>query len=170
MKIKKHKDDPNLSGEHPQGDFGQMLFLTVFVIVWILDSFVLKYTVFLSDYIPLYIRIILSAVTFIIFFSLMRQGLRTVFKEKRDKPVVIREGIFKFIRHPIYTASVLFYLVFIFLTFSIISIIVWIIIIAFFYYIARYEEKILLEEFGSEYERYMKEVPMFIPFSKKRKN
>jgi protein-S-isoprenylcysteine O-methyltransferase Ste14 len=40
---------------------------------------------------------------------------------------------------------------------------VWLIIIAFYWFVARYEEKLLLEKFGPEYEHYMREVPMFLP-------
>jgi protein-S-isoprenylcysteine O-methyltransferase Ste14 len=46
---------------------------------------------------------------------------------------------------------------------SIISAIIWIFIVVFYYYISKYEEKILLKEFGSEYEQYMNDVPMLIP-------
>ncbi|GAH93867.1 unnamed protein product, partial [marine sediment metagenome] len=54
---------------------------------------------------------------------------------------------------------------------SIISFCIWIIIILFYYFISRYEEKLLIDKLGSQYEEYMNEVPMFIPghFKKKRK-
>jgi protein-S-isoprenylcysteine O-methyltransferase Ste14 len=40
---------------------------------------------------------------------------------------------------------------------------VWGIAILFFHYISRHEERLLLARFGEEYERYMREVPMWIP-------
>jgi protein-S-isoprenylcysteine O-methyltransferase Ste14 len=45
--------------------------------------------------------------------------------------------------------------------------IIWFITIGFYYYIAEYEERILLEKFGEEYLEYMRDVPMFIPRFKK---
>jgi protein-S-isoprenylcysteine O-methyltransferase Ste14 len=48
-------------------------------------------------------------------------------------------------------------------TFSTIAGIVVIVIIIFYNYIARYEEKLLTEKFGTEYEEYMKQVPRWIP-------
>jgi protein-S-isoprenylcysteine O-methyltransferase Ste14 len=169
MEVKKHKDKTNLSGEHPKGDFGQMILLFAFIAVWVCDSFFFKYSIFLSDYVPLFVKIILSVVALSFFVFMTREGLKIVFKEERDKPGVIRKGVFKIVRHPIYFGSILFYLGLIFLTLSIISMFVWFLIIAFYFYIARYEEKILLNEFGSDYEEYMKEVPMLLPFIRKRK-
>ena len=51
--------------------------------------------------------------------------------------------------------------------FSLFATIIWLIIIAFYYFISKYEEKLLLEEFGKDYEDYIKEVPMLIPRIKK---
>ena len=42
-----HADREDLAGEHKAGDAGQLIFLFVFLIVWVLDSFVLKYSTFL---------------------------------------------------------------------------------------------------------------------------
>ena len=46
-----HRDD--LTGEHKIGDAGQLIIAILFLVVWILDSFVLKYTTFLNNYFPL---------------------------------------------------------------------------------------------------------------------
>jgi protein-S-isoprenylcysteine O-methyltransferase Ste14 len=45
---------------------------------------------------------------------------------------------------------------------------VWAIGVIFLHYISRYEEKLLLARFGEEYEQYMREVPMWIPWPWKR--
>jgi protein-S-isoprenylcysteine O-methyltransferase Ste14 len=166
MKIKKHKDKPELSGEHTQGDIWQIILFFLFIGIWITDSFFLKFSTFITAYIPLFVRIILSVITLSISGLLAKQGLRIVFKEERDKPGVIRKGVFNIVRHPIYLGSILLYLGLVFLTLSIASIAVWLMIIAFYYFISRYEEKILLNEFGDDYRQYMREVPMFIPFIK----
>jgi len=167
--IKKHKDRDDLTGEHPLGDIGQIVFLITFLTIWIGDSFFLNISSFLSDYIPLSIRIIISAI--ILFFSgyLAKSGLKIVFGEIRKEPCVIRKGIFNKVRHPIYLGSILLYLGLITLTFSIISVVLWIIIIIFYNYISKYEERVLLQKFGHDYEQYMKEVPMWIPGIFKKK-
>jgi len=49
------------------------------------------------------------------------------------------------------------------LTLSIFAMIVWVVIIGFYHYLARYEEKLLLDRFGADYKSYMNQVPMWIP-------
>jgi hypothetical protein len=44
------------NGEHPFGDTGQLISLGVFVVVWIGDSFFLRQSTFLSNYVPLYVH------------------------------------------------------------------------------------------------------------------
>ncbi|MFC2100614.1 methyltransferase family protein [Bacteroidota bacterium] len=162
-KIKKHHDRPDLVGEHTFGDTGQLILLIFFLIIWISDSFILNASNFWSSYIPLYIRIIISSIILITGFIVARKGLRIVFGEQREKPELIRKGIFNKVRHPIYLGAILFYLGLFFLSISLIALLVISITFVFYYYISRYEEKILVEEFGESYIKYKKEVPMFFP-------
>jgi len=86
-----------------------------------------------------------------------------VFGEKREEPQVITTGVFSIVRHPIYFGSILLYLGFILLSLSLLSVLVWILIIVFYYMISLYEEKLLTQRFGSAYEEYKKKVPMLLP-------
>ena len=99
---------------------------------------------------------------------LAKYGLGIVFGEVRDKPEIIEKGVFKIVRHPIYLGSILLYLGLTILTCSIASAVLWILIVIFYYYISKYEEKLLLNEFGEEYKNYMKRVPMLIPMKFKK--
>ncbi len=94
---------------------------------------------------------------------LAKSGLSIVFGEVREEPCVIKKGVFAVVRHPVYLGSILLYLGLLMFTLSIMSAIVWIIIVAFYYFISKHEEKLLLGKFGEEYEDYMKKVPMLIP-------
>ncbi len=165
---KKHLDQPELTGEHKWGDLGQIIYLLLFLAVWAADSFFFKKTIFLSEYVPLFVRIPLWIMIFIISGLIAKSGLKTVFGEKRDKPGVIREGVFSLVRHPIYFSAILFYLALLMLTISLAATGLWLVIIIFYHLIALYEEKLLVEEFGDDYRRYMREVPMWIPFLKFR--
>ena len=60
-------------------------------------------------------------------------------------------------------SSILLYLGFILLSLSLLSVLVWFIIIVFYYMISRYEERLLTQSFGSAYEEYKKKVPMLLP-------
>ena len=60
-------------------------------------------------------------------------------------------------------ATYVLYLGFILLSLSLLSVLVWFIIIIFYYMISRYEERLLTQRFGSVYEEYKKKVPMLFP-------
>jgi protein-S-isoprenylcysteine O-methyltransferase Ste14 len=97
-----------------------------------------------------------------------RNSLRIVFGEERETPGVIRKGMFGRVRHPIYLGALLLYLGLLLLRFSFAAIIIWLVIIAFYHLIARYEEQLLLKKFDKDYANYMREVPMWIPRMRRR--
>ena len=45
------------NGEHPYGDMGQLILLILFLLVWVLDSFVLHFATFPAGHIPLALRL-----------------------------------------------------------------------------------------------------------------
>lgn len=162
--LKKHGDRDDLIGEHRWGDAGQVVLLIIFLAIWITDSFVFKYSTFLADSIPVFIRIIAGVLVLGYSLWLARAGLKIVFGEKREKSEVIKKGVFSKVRHPIYLGAILLYLGLIFFTFSLLSLGFWLfIIIPFYIWISKYEEKILTEHFGQEYLDYKNEVPMLFP-------
>jgi protein-S-isoprenylcysteine O-methyltransferase Ste14 len=162
-----HRED--LTGEHKYGDAGQFILMVVFLAVWVLDNFVFHYTTFLNDDIPLPVQLILGVMLVLAAFFLARAGMRIVFGKVREIPGVIREGVFKWMRHPIYFSEILFYLGLLFFRTSLAAAAVWIIAIVFLTYISRYEEKLLVTRFGDNYKAYMKDVGMFLPKIKRRK-
>jgi protein-S-isoprenylcysteine O-methyltransferase Ste14 len=158
-----HANRKDLAGEHKAGDAGQLILLLVFLAVWILDSFVLKYSTVLQQHIDWYFRIIPGAIILVIAGYLAKKGMDIVFGEKREKPEIISKGVFTIVRHPIYLGCILFYMGLICMTMSIVSTGLWILIILFYWFISRHEEKLLLSLFGSDYEAYQKKVPMLFP-------
>lgn len=161
--LKRHEGRSDLVGEHKQGDLGQLILFVVFMIVWICDSFIFRFSTMFIEYIALWIRIVVAAFILISSGIVAKKGMDIVFGEKRDKPQVIRKGVFKIIRHPIYLGAILLYLGLIILTLSLASLLVWILIIVFYIFISKYEEKLLIKEFGDDYKQYMNDVPMLIP-------
>lgn len=152
-----------LAGEHPFGDRGQLILLGIFMVVWLADSFIFRFSTFAGHRVSWFMRIPVAAVILIIAGYLAQQGMRVVFGEERQDPAVISEGIFGVVRHPVYLGCVLFYLGLLVLTFSLFAAIVWIVIVIFYHVIAKYEEGLLVKKFGKEYEEYMQTVPMWIP-------
>lgn len=160
---KSHQHRGDLTGEHAFSDMGQLIFLIIFLIVWITDSFIFEYSTFLTQYISNYIRVPIVLIILTIYGLLAGFGLNTVFGKTRKEPQVITTGVFSIVCHPIYLGSILLYLGFILLSLSLLSVLVWFIIIIFYYTISRYEEKLLTQSFGSAYEEYKKKVPMLLP-------
>lgn len=160
---KSHQHRSDLTGECAFGDIGQLILLVVFLVVWIADSFIFKYSTILTQYISNYIRVPIALITLVISGLLAWAGLKIVFGETREKPQVITTGVFSIVRHPIYFGSILLYLGFILLSLSLLSVLVWILVIVFYYMISRHEEKLLTQRFGSAYEEYKKKVPMLFP-------
>jgi protein-S-isoprenylcysteine O-methyltransferase Ste14 len=128
-----------------------------------LDVFFLKIQVPFRELIPFYFQVLISIPFFIVSGYLARSGLKKVFGEKRDSLQVVRSGVFSLVRHPVYLGSILLFFSFLLLSMSAIALIIWIIIVIFYVFLSRYEEKILIEKLRKDYEQYMKEVPMFIP-------
>ena len=163
MKTKMHKGRSDLIGEHRIGDAGQAIFAVLFVAVYVLDSFFLNFSTFLNDYVPNVIRVIAGTIVLIVSGFLSFNGMSIVFDEVREKPEVIRKGVFSIVRHPLYLGEILLYIGLICFSLSIASMVVWLLTTVILYKISCYEEKILLEHFGEEYRVYMKEVPMWLP-------
>ncbi|HEY71115.1 MAG TPA: isoprenylcysteine carboxylmethyltransferase family protein [Anaerolineae bacterium] len=166
-----HHDRPDLAGEYKWGDAGQLIFALLFGGVWITDAFFLKVTTFLNAYVPSFIRVPIGIVLLVLAGYLAWKGLAIVFGEQRETPAVIRKNIFGIIRHPIYMSEILLYLGLFMFSLSLAAAGVLLLAMIFFHLISRYEERLLLERFGEEYEQYMQDVPMWIPrlWKKRRK-
>ena len=90
-------------------------------------------------------------------------GLSIVFGKDTQINGVIRKGVFRFVRHPIYLSEIILYFGLLIMNLSLAATGVWIAGIIFLHYVSRHEERLLLEKYGKEYEEYMKEVPMWFP-------
>lgn len=157
----KHRDD--LTGEHPVGDAGQIIFAVVFFGVWIADSFFLKYTTQLNDIVPALVRKPIGIALLCISAYFAGSGLRIAFGEERETPSVIRKGVFGVVRHPIYLSEVLLYLALFLLNMSLAAAVVGLGAAVFLYCLSRYEERLLLKRFGDDYRAYMRAVGMWLP-------
>jgi protein-S-isoprenylcysteine O-methyltransferase Ste14 len=153
----------DLTGERRFSDGGQLLCAAVFGAVWALDNFLLEWTTFLNDVVPVWLRTAVGAVFLVLAAVLGWSGHKAVFGEVRDPPTVVRSGPFTYLRHPLYFAEVLVYLGFLCMGISVAAAVVWIAATAFLFGLCRYEERLLVERFGDDYRSYMREVPMWIP-------
>jgi len=139
-----------------------MVLFALFLIVWIADSFILHLSASFTDHIPLYLRLILSAVLLALAVYLVKSGHTAVGHEGIPK-AVIDTGAFRYVRHPLYLGSVLFYLSLVVSTASLLSFALWVVILVFYDYISCYEERVLEQVFGEEYHSYKSRTGRWIP-------
>jgi protein-S-isoprenylcysteine O-methyltransferase Ste14 len=124
-------------GEHPWGDAGQLIALGIFLVVWVGDSFFLHASTFLSDGVPLLIRLAGFGLALGAALGLVRSGHVAVSEVQR--PVrVITGSVFRYVRHPLYLAALLGYLGLIAITLSLLSLALWGGIFVFYNYTQRY--------------------------------
>ena len=160
---RRHAGREDLTGEHRLGDTVQIILLVLFLAVWILDSFLLGFSTFLVESMSWFIRWPVGVILLIFALYLVQSGLKAVFGKPQETPHVITGGVFSVVRHPIYLGEILVYAGMVCLTVSLASAALLVVIIAFYCYISRYEEKLLTQRFGDEYREYMRNVPMLFP-------
>ncbi|MBN2352432.1 MAG: isoprenylcysteine carboxylmethyltransferase family protein [Spirochaetales bacterium] len=161
--AKKHEHRKDLAGEHALTDIGQLIGIVVFLAVWIIDSFFLKYSVFLSSVIPAAVRIPIAAALIVAAGVMAWISHRIIFVERRDPPVVITKSFFKYIRHPLYLSEILLYLGLFFLTCSLLALAIITVICVFLNYVAGAEEKLLEKAFGRRYLDYKRATGKWLP-------
>jgi protein-S-isoprenylcysteine O-methyltransferase Ste14 len=152
------------NGEHPLGHAGQILSLGAFLIVWVTDSFFLRMSTFLSHFVPLYARLAILGSILVVAIYLFRSGHAVVSHDQRPSRVVTT-GAFHYVRHPLYLASILTYVGLSVATASLFSVALVVGIWIFYDHIATYEEKLLAEKFGEDYNGYKKRTGKWIPKS-----
>jgi protein-S-isoprenylcysteine O-methyltransferase Ste14 len=156
MRMKERK------GEHPFGDAGQLILLGLFLVVWAGDSFFLHKSTFVSDYVPLFIRLVILVLVLIPSVYLSMSGHVVVAHSERPNAVV-STGAFRYVRHPLYLAAILFYLGLTVFTASLFSLFLLVIIFVVYNYIASYEERLLETKFGEDYVTYKNRTGKWVP-------
>jgi protein-S-isoprenylcysteine O-methyltransferase Ste14 len=112
--------------------------------------------------VPLYVRLALLVVTGVCAIFLVRSGHVVVSGEERPRSV-ISSGAFRYVRHPLYLGSILFYLGLVVSTLSLVSGLVFLAIFVFYDSIASYEEKLMEVKFGTDYSAYKEKTGKWVP-------
>jgi len=153
----------SMGKEYPHTDSILPLSAVLFSAVWVLDSFVIKFSERYASCFPDVGRIALFAALEISAVLLGYSSHNALFSQKQEESKLIMNGVFAHVRHPLYLSILLAYLGFIFTSMSIISVVPWICFIMLFDKMATYEEEDLVRIFGDAYLKYMKRVPKWIP-------
>jgi protein-S-isoprenylcysteine O-methyltransferase Ste14 len=130
----------------------------------LINSFFIKIVVLLVLVLP---GCIIMAVSILKYFVLL-SGVRTLYEAKPALELK-RNGIHKYVRHPLYSGTLLFIWGLFFIFPMLNNLIAVMIITAYVLIGLSFEEKKLLKEFGSSYSNYISEVPMLLPNFKRVK-
>jgi protein-S-isoprenylcysteine O-methyltransferase Ste14 len=153
-----------MSHSHPAGEARynhilQIGLFVFFIIVWILDSFVFRFTAYVYI-MPFFFNIIL-AIPILIAAGYLMSRSHIVFEG--SEPQVVDHGVYAYVRHPMYLGSILLYVAFWVITLSLFALIPLLAVIIGYNYLASYEERLLEDKFGDEYLTYKKRVRKWIP-------
>ncbi len=169
MKHEHHREGAGT--EHPKTHviiFGSII---MFILIWILDFTIFIFTIHdwifvnfpqVMLFILWPIRIILFSITLIVAILIARASEKVVFDVNNSKSLK-NKGIYAHVRNPLYLATPIIFIAFIFLSMSLISIIPVIITFIFYTKMVKFEEADLEKIFGEEYQEYKKKVPRWFP-------
>jgi protein-S-isoprenylcysteine O-methyltransferase Ste14 len=158
--MSKHNHE-HLAGEKPGSHTNQTIFMVVFFLAWIIDSFLLRLTTFLFDWSFIWLNIILGLIVLAISVYFMDASHKDLFDTEEQG--LATKGVFSRVRNPMYLGTVLFYLGLIIFTLSLAALAVWFITCVYYNMLANYEEMKLQEKFGDEFLKYKKSVRKWIP-------
>ena len=147
------------AGEAPHNHTIQIGLLIGFMINWILDSFILRFTPYVYI-MPFFFNIFLSIPIIIAGIYLMSRS-HIVFEA--DEPTVVDTGLYSRVRHPMYLGTILLYVGFWTATLSLLTLIPLLAVLLGYNYLANAEERLLTEKFGDEYLEYKKRVSKWVP-------
>jgi protein-S-isoprenylcysteine O-methyltransferase Ste14 len=153
------------NGEHPYGDLGQLILLVIFLVVWAGDSFFLHYSTFLAQYLPLSLRLLITALALATAFFLVKSGHVVISHGNHGRlpQSLVVTGAFRYVRHPLYLGCILVYFGLAAATASLISLVLCIVIMFFYEFLATYEENLLEDLFGESYRAYKQTTGKWLP-------
>lgn len=149
--------------EHPFCDSGQNLFILLYLVVWIVDSFWLHWSTFLMGFFHWLLRGSFALIFLVAGVYLVQGAHKVVFDTKPSDPQVIDWGVYSIVRHPMYLGILLIMMGFFFWSFSLISISILVGFFLFYDRMAGYEEEDLIRIFGEKYLEYQRRVGKWFP-------
>lgn len=160
MSVKRYKGHER---EVPNAHIYHALLPVVFFLIWFLDSSIFGFSTFLNKYIPFIIRLILFIIILSLSFTFIFLSHQTLFKSHQPPNSLVITGVLKYTRNPMYFGILLIYVAFIFLSISLISICLFIIVFFVYNWMVNFEQNILENMFGNEFLEYKKRVPKWFP-------
>ena len=139
----------------------KLSFLFVGVQFFCISAIMLTGEIFPSDIIKTILLIITAVPGLIAMYSFRFRF--NIFAEIPESHKLNTSGIYKYVRHPMYTSVILMTLLWVWNDFSLMRFIIWIILLIDMIFKLKLEERLLTVAYP-EYEEYIKKTKMFIPY------
>jgi len=155
-----------VGSEHPLCDRIQLVMLILFFAAWGIDSlsfFMFGYSTVIFEALAFPVLFTGTIVFLCLSFYLVSKSHKAVLEQVHDPPELVDSGVYAWVRHPMYLGILLFCLAFLFISVSLVSIVIWIGFFIFYDRMATYEEKSLIEILGESYIAYQKRVSKWFP-------
>lgn len=107
-----------------------------------------------------------SSAVMVVGFLLILHGWRRIYQGRGE---LVIDGVYRHVRHPQYTGILLITLALLIHWPTIVTVLMWPILLITYYRLARREERMAEESFGDNYRRYCQETPMFLPHPRLRR-
>jgi len=164
--------------EGTQGEPWEFIPWVIYIILWLLPTWARHFKLDFLEWfaqlraitfpsVAIYISIVLVVVgTFFLAWGTLSHRKRGGLKKVDEAIILYKEGPYSVMRHPQASGGMMWpFLLPIILSeyasFTVLSIAAIVIMIIYFYYGIHMEEKLDIEKWGDEYQRYIKEVPGF---------
>ena len=162
-RYRNHESRPDLAGEHPQGDRFQLYAFILFFAAVLIDHYFLGWVANLRGSVPFGLRLPIGLLVIIFGLYLSFSGIQSVFSEYSEQPRMISNGLFSFVRHPVYLGALLVYIGMLSFLLSPLALIVFVAVFFLYDWQAEEEEARMLKVFGSQYEDYCQKTPRWLP-------
>ena len=154
---------------HAGGVFGVILMASIAVDlvfgVWV-KSDIFKIALLRANMVVLGASVFVGAVLFVlggVIGYISHEAFNRAVEESGRAKYIIREGPFRWVRHPFYLSLILIVLSFVLLLDSYVLLVGLILVTIILVWEARREEAILVDEFGETYLSYQHDTGMFLP-------
>ncbi|HUY00656.1 MAG TPA: isoprenylcysteine carboxylmethyltransferase family protein [Candidatus Deferrimicrobium sp.] len=129
-----------------------------------LDGLLLHISAPITGIIPWYVNLGLFIFFIVLSLPFMIRAYRTLYGGGKSGPDhLITDGIFAQVRNPMYFGIILIYLAVVVLSMSLITLVVWIVIIFIYNWLSNQEEKVLEDIYKDDYPEYKKRTSKWVP-------
>ena len=159
----KSENGCGIGAEFPHAHKIDLINIVVFGIAWLVDIGIFRMHIRYGFFILDSIRVIIFLILLTLGFSLIKVSWKVITPEIYESETLLLEGIYKYIRHPMYMGILVIYMSLVLLNLSLIMLAAWILIFLVMNIMASYEERHLIKIFGQDYKNYKDKVSKWFP-------